>query len=244
MTDYNDMGNETTSSQFIVYALHHSDSDHVYIGQSSRGMLRPQQHDQQAELPKFAHLPRAKWIRSLHARGLKPEIAILEEFENDEDLDDAERFHIAYYKSIGIPLLNCTEGGDGGAEISRRYWSDPASREKKRVERTGRKHSAETKAKMAASAKGKTKSAEHCAAMSEARKRNWATPGYREKQVESQKVAQNQSNVVAKKSEAATTQWADQDARDRKSEQSRRHWQDPKNKAKLSEAMKRSWERR
>ena len=264
MTDYSDMENKTTS-QFLVYALHHPDSDHVYIGQSSRGMLRPQEHEKYLHAPKFARLSRVKWIKSLHAKGLKPEIAVLEEFADASELNDAERFYIAYFKSLGIPLLNCTEGGDGGAEISRRYWADPASREKKRLERLGYKHLAETKVRMSAASKGKKKSAEHCASMSEARRRNWENPEYRARQIAAQKAAKNSDKARAqaaewaklsshdthrspeyraKQSEIAKAACASDEVRERKSDAATLKAQDPEYIEKLSIARKKWWAKR
>lgn len=45
--------------------------------------------------------------------NLKPEIEILEEFEEKHDLNDAEIFWISYFKMIGCNLTNISKGGDG-----------------------------------------------------------------------------------------------------------------------------------
>lgn len=54
------------------------------------------------------------WIDDLGAHGCRPEIAALEVVDSDE-WQDAERFWIAYFRSIGANLLNAHEGG--GASV-------------------------------------------------------------------------------------------------------------------------------
>jgi hypothetical protein len=253
---------EKTTSQFLIYALHHPESDHVYIGQSSLGMKRPMQHGQAVSMEKLAHLPRIKWIGSLRAKGLEYEIAILEELPSADDLNDAEKFYIACFKAMGIPLLNLTEGGDGGAEISRRYWSDPKSREKKSKERLGQKHDEETKTKISESHKGKKKSLEVRANMSRAAQERAATPEWKEKQSKAQKIAHGTDEkraqaaewaklashdahktpeYRAKQSEAQKASCATEEVRARKSAATTRLAQDPEYIAKLSAARKAWW---
>jgi len=266
-----DMSQAKSSHQNIIYLLHHPESEHVYVGQSSQGLKRPRQHSSQRSLDKLGHLPRIKWIKSLKQRGLEPEITVLEECASTGDLDEAECFHIANFKSLGIPLLNLTEGGDGGAEISRRYWANPEAREKKRIERQGKKWNNEVRAKMSASAKGKPKSVEHRAnlsiAASAAMKFRWQDLTYRAQQVEIQRVAK------ARKSEAAKRNWADEDYRARnatardadyrtkqseiakaacareevkaKRSEARKHtWESEEYRATMSEALRRGWVKR
>lgn len=219
--------------QCIIYLLHHPASKQLYIGKSAKGMKRPRGHSEPGQLKHYAHLPRAKWIQSLKKRGLEAQIVILEVCASPNDLDEAERFHISYFRSLGFRLLNLTDGGDGingyrhsdkararmskkhkarantdegrqrMAEMANNYWSTDEAREKKRLERLGYKHPDETKAKTSAALKGKKKSAEHCAALSEARKRNWANPEYRARQVAAQKATHG---TAERKAQAA--EWA------------------------------------
>ena len=225
------------TSQFLIYALYHPSSFRVYVGKSSSGMFRPRQHADAANLRRYAHLPRSKWIQSLRKRGFAPEIVVLEECVNVDDLNEAERFHIAYFRSLGIPLLNLTDGGDGVngyqftdearekmsairkqkaedpaerarlAELSRDHWADEQSREKKRAERTGKKWSPETRAKIAASLKGKAKSPEARANMAAAAKARSADPEWRAKQSAAQKISHGTDEARARSSEAAKNQW-------------------------------------
>lgn len=95
--------------KFIIYALHHDDSKRVYVGKSTSGMTRPKAHAKPANLKRLKHLPVSAWIKKY--QDFK--IAVLEELDSGEALFEAERFHIAYLRSLGILLLNCTDGGEG-----------------------------------------------------------------------------------------------------------------------------------
>lgn len=117
------------------------------------------------------------WIKSLKKIGMKPELEILEIFcgAHDEEWQNAERWWISYMRSIGCRLTNIEEGGRGGRHISmdakrrlsilnkgkkrppftaehRARLSAAGKNQPGRAEHnkrvwTGRKHSAETKAK-------------------------------------------------------------------------------------------------
>lgn len=100
-------------SDFIIYALHHDDSDHIYIGKSSNGLRRPKQHGSPVNIRKHPNYPVVRWIKKRRASGEDYKIAILEEHATNTNLNEAERFYIASFRSIGVPLLNLTDGGDG-----------------------------------------------------------------------------------------------------------------------------------
>ena len=99
--------------KFLIYALHHDESAHVYIGKSSTGIQRPRSHGNSAYMTKHAHLPVICWIAKRKKQGKTYSIAVLEECHSASELDEAERFYIAYMRSIKIPLLNLTDGGEG-----------------------------------------------------------------------------------------------------------------------------------
>ena len=229
---------ERKVSQFLIYALHHSLSKHMYIGKSSSGFRRPQEHGWPKAMERYAELPRTKWIKSLRKRGLDYQIAVIEELSRKEDLNEAERFHIAYMRSIGVALLNLTDGGDGFTgqhtdearakmsaknkwrgnskrmgEVARGYWKKPEAREKKRQERLGTTWSAEVRAKQSAAHKGKPKTKEHRQKLSVAAttrmKLRWQDPAYRAEQIEIQR------RVRAQKSEAVRKLWQDPEYRER-----------------------------
>lgn len=113
---------------FVIYALHHDDSRRIYVGQSIRGLERARHHGRPYNL-KAGRTPAtlASWIKKYQARG-GYQIAVLEECVAKEDLNEAEKFHIAYLRSLGIPLLNLTDGGDGNP--GRHITLTPESRER------------------------------------------------------------------------------------------------------------------
>lgn len=121
--------------RYIIYVLYHDSYNYLYVGRSSKGLMRPREHGQRWALAKKGHFPVSQWIIKLRKNGFDYDIAILEEHLTDATLNDAEKFYVAYFKYLGFALLNCTEGGDG---IS------------------GHKFSAETKARMSITRKGRT----------------------------------------------------------------------------------------
>lgn len=143
----------------IVYALHRDDSDRIYIGKSSRGLRRAREHGMASYLKREcnARRPVSKWIQKGLLIGQKYTISILEECTSHEELAEAEIFHIAYMRFIGMRLLNCTDGGEGVPGLKLGPWS--AERKAKFIAaKIGYKHSAEACANMAASRKGKPRS--------------------------------------------------------------------------------------
>lgn len=75
----------------------------------------------------------AAWVKSLRSEGVKPTMEILEEFDDHDDRwQESERFHITYFRFLGMRLTNHELGG-----------------------KTGHLVSDETKEKMSASAKGR-----------------------------------------------------------------------------------------
>lgn len=77
---------------------------------------------------------RANWIKAVLKAGLKPEIELLDEADDGCAVEQAM---IGIARSLGCNLVNGTDGGEGVP---------------------GRKHSAETKAKIGAGNRGKSKS--------------------------------------------------------------------------------------
>ncbi len=96
---------------------------------------------------------RAKWIRSLLRKGITPEFQIIQEFDGTEfELNQAEKYWIAFYRNEGARLVNGTDGGDGvsgwkPSKKTREHWSKI---------RQGKKRppfSLETRSRMSKSAK-------------------------------------------------------------------------------------------
>lgn len=114
-----------------------------YIGKSTTGMKRPSQHRR----PKPSNVTWcANWVRSLHDVGAQPEIIVLDEFEDAEALNRAERWWIAFGRACAWPLTNLTDGGDGTSG----YTKSEATRSKISQSLRGHHVSESTKAKQRA----------------------------------------------------------------------------------------------
>lgn len=152
--------------RFLVYALHHPDSNRVYVGKSSYGLGRPKKHGCPSNL-RTSRGPVIDWIEKLRKNGKDYEIAILEEIRSHEGLNDAEIFHIAALRCAGVPLLNLTAGGEGSfGMVGRKY---PPERNKKIGDSNrGKKRTEEQKQVISAAHKGIPLSTAHKAKLSAA----------------------------------------------------------------------------
>lgn len=103
-----------------------------YIGKSSRGLKRPLEHAKHARKSSNPRSHLYRWIKKLQAFGHDPEIISIEDGHPDEDdLNEAERFFISYFRSIGSRLTNATLGGDGiDSDTRRQLWKDPDIRQR------------------------------------------------------------------------------------------------------------------
>lgn len=101
------------ASKFLIYGLIDPRTNELkYIGKSTSGLERPKAHNKANLLRKYKS-KKNSWILSLKSTGLKPIIEVIEEFDSESPLNDAERFWIASIKATGADLLNMTDGGDG-----------------------------------------------------------------------------------------------------------------------------------
>lgn len=182
---------------FLIYALTDPRTDEIrYVGKSSSGLRRPGHHGARSVLAKDS-THKGNWIRGLVAAGLRYGVRVLEELpavaalpasERRDAMDAAERRWIAHGRSMGWPLTNLTEGGDGGGAPS------PETREKLSRAQKGKKLSAEHLANLRAnhatgplSEEHKAKIRESCnrpaaiARMSEANRGRKRTPEHQAK---------------------------------------------------------------
>ena len=138
---------------FGIYRITNLTNGKSYIGKTGvnfgdrwdchRAQLNGGYHDN-------SHLQRA-WNKYGSAAF---EFCVVEVVDNVSCLDNLERKYISQYKELGMSY-NILDGGDGGFLLGSHLSEDAKRRigEKNRVNMTGRKASAETKAKMSASQK-------------------------------------------------------------------------------------------
>lgn len=85
-----------------------------YIGQTIQGFRRIGDHyyqcSKKSKIGKYLSNCQ-KWIIELDRKGLVFDIIYLEYFDFPEQLDEAEKFWISYYRSLGCILLNHLNGG-------------------------------------------------------------------------------------------------------------------------------------
>jgi hypothetical protein len=99
------------AGKFIIYGLIDPITGHLrYVGKSCSGLKRPQQHTAPSRTDGRTY--KECWIRGLRTQGLRPAIVVLQETDR-EILSGAEVFWIAYFRAMGCPLTNLTDGGDG-----------------------------------------------------------------------------------------------------------------------------------
>lgn len=108
---------------------------------------------------------KAHWLRGLLAVGLRPAVSVIESGAGD-GWAFAERKWIAHHRSIGSPLTNATDGGEGVPGFS----PSPEVRGKMSRAHMGRKQTPESTEKTRRALLGRKQSAEHIAALAVARK--------------------------------------------------------------------------
>jgi len=103
-----------------------------YIGKSANGLQRPKAHIYHTDL-KTSKTYKSNWIRSLINNGLKPVIKVVQYLNNLNELNRAEQYWIQYFKQLGCPLTNATNGGMGRCGL-------PHTEETKQKIREGQKN--------------------------------------------------------------------------------------------------------
>ena len=102
---------------FLIYGLVDPITGQLrYIGRSCSGLRRPRRHTIPSELAKD-QTHKGRWLRSLDTA--RPQIVVIQQLPDSELLNEAERFWIAYFRQLGCPLTNLTDGGEGTAGINK-----------------------------------------------------------------------------------------------------------------------------
>lgn len=103
--------------ELIIYGLLDPNTDELrYVGKSSSGMERPQNHFQAAVLKKESGTHKANWILKLVSNGQLPKVVTLYNADTLEELDQAEREFIRLFRAWGCRLTNVKPGGEGGPQ--------------------------------------------------------------------------------------------------------------------------------
>lgn len=206
------------ASKLFVYALHHPESQHIYIGKTVKGVRRIQEHTFPSSFERYAQLPRQRWLKSLRDRGLEPQWVVLETCSTNEELCEAERFYIEYFRWLGIPLLNLTDGGDGIL---------------------GHKHSESTREKMSQSNRRRDASAEdRSERMRKISQKRWDDPAQHDKCSERQQGKKRKLETIAKISATKTGEKKSAEARANMAAAAKKRWTDPEYRAKQVAAQR------
>jgi hypothetical protein len=104
-----------TSAKFLIYGLvDPRDGQLRYVGKSSSGLKRPRSEWRNALAGHEGRGRKVCWIKNLLKAGLELYgVVVIQEFDDDGILGQAERFWIAYFRQIGCRLTNDTDGGEG-----------------------------------------------------------------------------------------------------------------------------------
>ena len=134
--------------RFLIYGLVDPITGQLrYIGRSSSWMARPRAHSNPSKCSNSTH--NSRWVRGLLEKNLRPNIVVIQAFDDSSILNQAEIHWIAYFRAMGCPLTNLTDGGFGtngykqsSEHISKRSWGH-----------IGKRRSDESRARMSAAAK-------------------------------------------------------------------------------------------
>lgn len=156
------------NNKHVIYGLiDPRNSELKYVGLTSDIKTRLMAHLKPSSLKKNTY--KNNWIKSLQKENLRPEVLILERYENANDLSQAEIELIEYYKFIGCNLTNGDSGGIGGKGRKHSEEENKAKSERQKGKifseeyklkisnsKIGHSVSDETKQKISKANKGKT----------------------------------------------------------------------------------------
>lgn len=176
---------------YTVYAL--LDGSGVrYVGMTGKSVMKRLA----AHLRDASVNHRTNWLRSLDE---PPRAVVLASRLTRDEAVTIEVFHIAHFRSIGRPLVNGTDGGDGTVG----YSPSDLTRQRLSAAGLGKRRSPETRARMSAARKGMVFSDQHRANIGAATARRAVSDETRRKMSESQSKREKQPAAGMKHS--ATT---------------------------------------
>lgn len=163
-------------SDFLIYGLSCPSTGEIrYVGKTVQGLERAQAHLRPSSARRDGNTHKRAWLNKLQREGAQPGVLVLETCQSEQSLNEAERWNILYYRSLGNRLTNLTDGGEGmsgwvpGAETKAK-WSAALK---------GKPRSEEVKRKISDAQKGRKKSETSKAAMRQSATKRWQDPKQR-----------------------------------------------------------------
>ncbi len=160
------MAKKKKSKEFLVYGLQDPRNRHIrYVGLSTDGEKRPNEHRFDSSLKLKNH--KNSWLKNLFNEGFDYIIVVLQRCDSQDEVNDAERFWVKFYRSIECldhPLTNMTDGGEGRSGFT--FSHSLETKAKMSAVKMGKKASPETKARISAAQVGKKATEETRAKMS------------------------------------------------------------------------------
>ena len=161
------------SDNFLIYGWINATGDPFYVGYTKCLKRRTASHRYRMNLG--INLPCYNKLRKLLREGHEWIIRVIEDSLSEENVQDRERFWIAYYRAQGIKLYNLTDGGDGATGFT------PEQQKKMSEQRMGHPVSEETRQKISEAHKGMRFTKEHKKNLSIARRERKITDETRRK---------------------------------------------------------------
>ena len=198
----------TLSTEFLIYGLCDPRTQEIrYVGQSTRGMIRPAEHFPPS---KKDTTYKAKWLRKLIKCGLGPITVILEQCVLREELSSREQYWIAIGRAaLGKRFTNATAGGDGCLDPT------PETRAKMSIAISATKNLPDVKARISETSKEVSSRPEVRQKKSVGMIEAWKRPGYADSHNTALKAALNLPGVQDKHSISAKAAHARPDVKER-----------------------------
>lgn len=177
----------------VIYKITNKRNGKPYIGQTTRSVEQ-----------RFKEHAKSNYLIGKAIRKYGKEnftIEIIEECETPEQLNEREKFWIAFFNCMSPNGYNLTDGGNNAIPSAE-------SCAKMSAAHTGVKRSPETVAKMSESQKGKTLSPEHCEKISQSLQGHPVKPETLEKLIAKNKANANTPEGRALRSAIAIEHWA------------------------------------
>ena len=185
---------------FIYILIDPRDNQVRYIGKTKSKTRRYYQHISEASKGNRTH--KNNWLLSLKKDGLKPEMVIIDEC-NDDSWIFLEEWYIEIFKTWGCNLTNLTKGGEGPAG----YRHTEEHKQNMSKLHKGKTISLETRQKISIAVKGRKYSEEQKKIFSETAKKRGISVETRKKMVETRKRKGNYAHSEKTKQKISQNQW-------------------------------------